>query len=88
LILVAAAGLIGDLLLWRLKPSTTRPTAFRIFAFAVPTILYLLYFLDLLLTQGISWSIHLWLGSAVMAGMVGFLISYLLIPPPEPLQEA
>jgi hypothetical protein len=88
ILVAAAAGLLADILLWRLKPSTARPTAFRIFAFAVPTILYLLYFLDLLLTQGITWSIHLWLGSVIMAGMVGFLVSYLLIPPRESLSES
>ncbi len=71
------AGIAADLLLRQLKPSQGRPGALRVFAFAVPVILYLLYFLDLVLTTGIPWSIHLWLGSTIMAGIVGILLSYL-----------
>jgi hypothetical protein len=82
MILVAAiTGLTADILIWRLKPSSTRPTAFRLFAFLVPTVYYLLYFLALFLTTGVNWSIHLWLGSTVVAGITGCLLSYLLLPP-------
>ena len=35
----------------------------------------------LLATVGLSWSTHLWLGSVVFAGIVGWLTSYLLVPP-------
>ena len=45
------------------------------------------YFLDLMLTHGIIWSIHLWLGSCVMAGIVGLVLSYLLVPPQGPREE-
>lgn len=79
-----AAGFIADVLLWRLKPSTMRIDALRIFAFAVPVELYLLYFLALQLTVGMQWIIHLWLGSTVAAGIFGLLISYLLVPPHIP----
>ena len=77
------AGIVADLLLWLLRPSATRPAALRLFAFLVPFVLYLLYFLALMLTETITitWSIHLWLGSCVMAGMVSLLLSYLLVPP-------
>jgi Tol biopolymer transport system component len=74
-------GIIADVLFWRLRPSTTRIGMLRLFAFAVPLVFYGLYFLDLLLTNGIGWSIHLWMGSAVLAGVVGLLLSYLLVPP-------
>jgi len=36
--------------------------------------------------HGIGWSVHLWVGSTVMAGMVGLLLSYLVVPlqlPPD-----
>jgi hypothetical protein len=75
------AGLIADLLVWRLKPSRSRPGAFRIFAFAVPAVYYSLYFLVLGLTKGVGWSINLWMGSIVIAGIIGLLLSYLLVPP-------
>jgi hypothetical protein len=87
MILVAViTGLTADILIWRLKPSTTRPTEFRLFAFLVPTVYYLLYFLALLLTTGVNWSIHLWLGSTVVAGITGCLLTYLLVPPALPVE--
>ncbi len=79
------AGLIGDVLLHQLKPSPDRPTSLRLFAFAVPFILYSFYFLGVLISDGgIAWSVHLWTGSAVLAGVVGVLLSYLAVPLPMP----
>lgn len=80
------AGLLADVLLWRLQPSIERVGELRIFAFAVPTLFYLLYFATLGLTYGITWSIHLWLGSSIMAGVVGVLLSYLLVAPRGPVE--
>jgi hypothetical protein len=76
-----AAAVVADVLLWWLRPSTTRFNELRIFAFVVPMVLYLFYFLALGLTEGIVWSIHLWLGSCILAGVAGFLLSYLLVGP-------
>ena len=82
LVLVAIlGGAAADLLLWRLRPSTERPGRLRCFAFLVPTLLYTLYFLALMLTGGIWWSVPMWTGSVVYAGLVGWLLSYLLVPP-------
>jgi hypothetical protein len=50
----------------------------------VPAIIYLVYFLDLLAPTGIWWSIHLWLGSVAIAGITGWLLSYLALPPAGP----
>jgi len=41
-----------------------------------------MYFLAVLLTRGIGWTIHSWLGSVVGAGICGLLLSYLVVPPP------
>ena len=85
LIIVAAlAGLTADVLYVWLKPSVTRPGELRLFALAVPVVLYLLYFLVLKLTYGVNWTIHLWLGTTFVAGIVGFLLSFLLVPPRVP----
>ncbi len=81
------AGLIGDLFLWRLKPSATRSSALRLVAFAMPAIFYGCYFLALRLTQGLAWTIALWMGSIVLAGIVGLLLSYLLLPPSAPAEQ-
>ncbi len=90
LIVVALlAGLAGDALVARLKPSAERPAAFRLFAFALPFILYALYFAALaLFGGGIAWKIHLWAGSIVIAGIVGFLLSYAFVPPAGEWQAA
>jgi len=74
-------GLVADALAQWLKPSPDRPTAVRIFSFVIPTLLYSLYFLGTYLTiQRIGWSIHLTAGTAVLAGVVGLLLSVLLVP--------
>ncbi|MGQ0551511.1 MAG: hypothetical protein ACT4PY_17795 [Armatimonadota bacterium] len=83
----ALAGIVGDLLLWRLRPSEVRPTAFRVFAFAVPAMLSGVYFLALVLAGGIWWSVHLATGTVALAGIAGWLLSYLVLPP-EPSSTA
>jgi hypothetical protein len=75
------AGLLGDTLYARLHPSAAAPSAWRLFAFALPATFYLCYFLALMLTEGIAWSVHLWVGSIVLAGIAGWLLSYPLLPP-------
>ena len=82
-----AAGVIADVLLWRLKPSVEHANALRLFAFLTPLLLFLFYFIDLMIQPGIVWSIHLWLGSCVMAGIVGLAMSYLLVPPLGPVED-
>ena len=69
LIIVAIlAGLCADVLYRWLKPSSERPADLRSFAFFMPGVLYLLYFLALKLTTGVNWTIHLWLGTTFVAG--------------------
>jgi hypothetical protein len=84
---VIVAGILADILLVWLKPSPVRQNELRLFAFLVPTILYLCYFVDLMLTTGIIWTIHLWLGSCIVAGVVGLVLSYLLVPPQGPTEK-
>ncbi len=77
----ALAGLLADTLVRGLRPSAAKPQALRLFAFTVPTVYYALFFQVLMLTRGIGWSAHLWMGSIVLAGMTGWLLSYLLLRP-------
>jgi hypothetical protein len=76
-----AAGLAADLLLMVARPSERQVGTFRLFAFAVPAIFFAFYFVTVALTEGIGWVIHVWAGSIVMAGVVGLLLSYLVVPP-------
>ena len=77
------AGLLADTLYAALRASRLRNSqlGFRLVAFGVPVVFYLIYFLTLVATTGIWWSIHLSLGSVVLAGITGWLLSYVAIPP-------
>lgn len=90
LVLVAIlAGLGADLLLWLLQPSATRIGAYRLFASAVPLLVYAAYFLSVKAREGLGWSIQMVAGGIVFAGLTGLLVSYLVLPPsgggPDPL---
>ena len=74
-------GVAADLLLLALRPSPTRTRELRVFAFAVPTLLFALYFAYLLAGGGVWWPVHLWAGAPVLAGLTGVLISLLVAPP-------
>jgi hypothetical protein len=76
---LAAVG--GDVLRAVLRPAAARPTAFRWFAIGVPALLHAGYFAALALTQGIGYSPHLWMGVVVFVAVIGWLLSYLVLPP-------
>jgi hypothetical protein len=79
------AGLSGDLLVWRLRPSSARPGAFRWFGFLMPVCLYSWYYLALFLFGGgVWWTIHMWVGSIFLSGVSGLLLSFSFLPPPLP----
>lgn len=83
-----AGGIAGDVLHGLLRPGVERRGALRVFAFAVPSILFALYFVALALTEGVAWVVHVWAGSIFLAGIVGLLVSYLAVPPPTPQPAA
>jgi hypothetical protein len=76
---VAAA--LADVMRVALRPDAARSAAFRVFAVVLPALLYVGYFLALIVTVGVGWSPHLWLGVVVFAGLIGWLISYLVLSP-------
>ncbi len=84
---VMLAGVVADLLLQVLKPSPGRPRSMRAFAFLVPWMLFLFYYLALIATAGTWWSIHMWLGVPLQAGVVGLFLSYLVVPPETPATQ-
>jgi hypothetical protein len=84
---VAVAGLAGiaaDLLYHWLEPNVQRPQRLRLWSALIPVVLYSLYFVALLMLGGIWWPIHLWAGSIGLAGLTGWLMSYLVAPPAFP----
>ena len=74
-------GLAADVLVHLLRPRGDRPWTLRLVAFAVPTFLFLTYFGTLQVRGDIDWSVHLWAGSAVIAGAAGLLLSFLVVGP-------
>ncbi len=80
----ALAGIIADALYWWLKPAVTQPNRLRVFAALVPAVIFALYFLAAGLTSRITWTTHLWVGSLVIAGACGILLSLLVAPPATP----
>jgi hypothetical protein len=81
------AGLLGDVLIWRLKPSVERAGALRLLVFVVPLAYFLIYFVMLLVTVNLWWTVHLWLGASFMAGVAGLGLSYLVAPPAIPISK-
>jgi hypothetical protein len=84
--MAVAGGLLADLVLYWLKPGPQRVRALRAAAFLAPAAVCALYMLVLAVTRGITWPAHLWLGSIFVAGAIGWLLSYLSVPPPIPVQ--
>jgi hypothetical protein len=78
------AGVVADLLVLRLAPSLARPAPLRIVGAAIPAAYFALYFVGIALSRGVWWSIPLWSGSIVLAGAVGWLVSWLIAPPTIP----
>lgn len=77
---------LADLLRIWLKLSLDNPRAWRIFGFSAPVLLFGAYFLALLATEGSRWTIHMLSGTVVLAGVVGWLLSYLVVPPQMPVE--
>ena len=81
------AGVAADILIQLLKPLERKPLALRVFSFSVPAIYYAFYFGVLAITDGLGWPVELWSGSILLAGFAGLLLSYLLTPTRESLEQ-
>ena len=80
-ILGILTGLLVDLLNFGLRPRADTPASLRIFALATPAVIYAVYFAALASLKGVHWSLPIWTGALMEAGVVGLLLSYVLIPP-------
>lgn len=81
------AGLLCDAVIQRLPWESGRGTRIRWGMALIPMIYYFCYFIDLIITKHIWWSVHLWTGSIVIVGIEAFLLSYLVLPPTIPARE-
>lgn len=76
------AGLVADLLYGAWRPGPERRGAVQAFAFTLPALIAAAQYLAFLLTDEVWWSIHLWAGSIVISGFVGWLLSLVAFPRP------
>jgi hypothetical protein len=78
-VVAVAAGLVADLVRV-LNADRAGVRSFRLFAFALPTLVFAFYFANVARLGGVAWSTHVWVGSIAVAGAVGWLISYVMVP--------
>jgi len=71
-----AAGAVGDVLVWKLRPSTDRLLQLRVFAVAFPALYWAIYLGVVVLRLGSGWTVHELTGIVVQAGIVGLLLSF------------
>jgi hypothetical protein len=83
MLVALAAGALGDVLLWRLRPSTDRILQLRLFAVALPAAYWAIYLAVVVLRAGSGWTVHELTGMVVQAGLVGLLVSYVFVSAPE-----
>jgi hypothetical protein len=84
--MMLGAILLIDMLRIRLQPSIRNTGGWRVFALIAPVLYIGSYVLALLLTEGSNWSVHVLSGAVMLSGLMGWLLSYLLIPPRMPAE--
>jgi hypothetical protein len=75
-----AAGLLADVAA-RVWPAGRSRLGDAALAFAVPAMVFALYFGTVAVTEGLGWSIHMWLGAIVTAGIIGLFFDELVHGP-------
>ena len=73
---IVVAALAAELVVRRWPAGRTR-VGDAIVAFLIPAIVFALYFGTLMMTGGIGWSLHMWLGSIFIAGIIGLFLDEL-----------
>lgn len=92
---IIAAGVVTDGLYYWARDRVSPARTMRLLGAAIPVSLFTFYFATVALAYGLAWSIHVWTGGIVSAGLVGLLVSYVVIPshqfdtngPPGPTQD-
>jgi hypothetical protein len=77
--IVVAAVLADGLVAW-LRPSRARLAAVRIVAVVIPLLLVGGYLAMVMLQEQLLWSVHLWVGSLVLASLAGWAMSHAMLP--------
>jgi hypothetical protein len=78
-LVAVVAGLIGDVLVRRLRPSADRLVQLRLFAIAFPALFWAIYLAVAVIGFGSGWTVPELTGMPVQAGIVGFIVSYVFV---------
>jgi Tol biopolymer transport system component len=73
---IVVATLAAELVV-RCWPAGRSRVGDGIVAFLIPAIVFALYFATLMMTGGIGWTIHMWLGAIFTAGIIGLFLDEL-----------
>jgi hypothetical protein len=79
-----AAGAVGDLMLWRLRPSIERARELRIFAFLLPVAYFAIYLGVVIVMLGSGWTVHALTGTVLLSGVIGLLLSFVFVGSNDP----
>jgi hypothetical protein len=79
-----AAGVVGDLMLWRLRPSIERVRELRVFAFLLPIAYFAIYLGVVIVMLGSGWTVHALTGTVLLSGVIGLLLSFVFVGPNDP----
>ena len=74
-----AAGAVGDVLLWRLRPSDARRLELHAFAFLLPVVYFTIYLGVVVAVVGSSWTVHALTGMVTLSGVIGLLLSFVFV---------
>lgn len=74
------AGLVADAWLTQIQPVERDMRSLRLFSFCIPFILLCAYSILTLGQYGTWWSVHMWAGAPVLAGIASLLLGFLVWP--------
>jgi hypothetical protein len=77
-------GVIADILIAVWRPSPQRVGSIRLVAAVVPIVLWGSFLLVVALRWGLAWSLELWAGVPLWAGLAGWGLSLLIVPSAPP----
>lgn len=77
---VLAAGVVTDGLYYAVRDRWSPARTVRLLGAALPVSLFAFYFATVALVYGLDWSVHVWTGGIASAGLVGLLVSYVVVP--------
>lgn len=77
---IIATGIITDGLYYGARDRWSLVRTVRLLGAALPIFLFTFYFVTVAVVYGLVWSVHVWSGGIISAGLVGLLVSYVVVP--------